>query len=141
MVAAQTAGCLGVRSLLGETALDVLKVAAPLAGLALCGVDAPVGGAVVQPRGGDVHIHRDLMPEAQILVDVGGRHLTGGDGADGCGRPGDAVAYGEQVAHVAHLPGQSRHERAALDGDTGLLEALDLDALSDGCLLYTSRCV
>ena len=34
MVAAQTAGCLGVRSLLGETALDVLKVAAPLAGLA-----------------------------------------------------------------------------------------------------------
>ena len=72
------------------------------------------------------------MPEAQILVDVGGRHLTGGDGADGCGRPGDAVASGEQVAHVAHLPGQSRHERAALDGDTGLLEALDLDALSDG---------
>ena len=65
-------------------------------------------------------------------VDVGRRHLTGGNGADGRGRAGDAVAAGEQVVHIAHLTGKTCHEHAPLDGHAGLLKALDLDALSDG---------
>ena len=67
-----------------------------------------------------------------MYVDVGRRHLTGGDGADGCGGAGDAVASGKQVVHVAYLAGQPCHECAPLDGYAGLLEALDLDALADG---------
>ena len=103
MIAPQTAGCLGDGALLGQTALDVLKVALALTGFTLGGVDAPVGRAVIEPGSRDVHVHLDLMVIAQVLVDVGGCHLTGGNGANSGSRPGDAVASGEHVVHVADL--------------------------------------
>ena len=72
MIAPQTAGCLGDGALLGQTALDVLKVALALTGFTLGGVDAPVGRAVIEPGSRDIHVHPDLMVIAQVLVDVGG---------------------------------------------------------------------
>ena len=98
MVAAQAAGRLGERAFLRQSALDVLKVALALAGLALGGVDAPVRRAVVQPRGGDVDVDLDLMTEAEVLVDVGRGDLARGDSADGRGGTGDTVAAGEEVS-------------------------------------------
>ena len=133
MIAPQTAGCLGDGALLGQTALDVLKVALALTGFTLGGVDAPVGRAVIEPGSRDIHVHPDLMVIAQVLVDVGGCHLTGGNGANSGSRPGDAVASGEHVVHVADLAGQSSHETAAAgNGHAGLVKALNLDALADG---------
>ena len=58
--------------------------------------------------------------------------FAGGNGPDGSGRAGNAVAAGEHAVHIPHLPRQARHKGTPLDGDTGLIEALDLDALSDG---------
>lgn len=73
------------------------------------------------------------MVIAQVLVDVGGCHLTGGNGANSGSRPGDAVASGEHVVHVADLAGQSSHQpTAAGNGHAGLVKALNLDALANG---------
>lgn len=47
--------------------------------------------------------------------------------------PGNAVRPPANTAvHIPHLPRQTRHKGTPLDGDAGLIEALDLDALSDG---------
>ena len=92
MIAPQTAGCLGDGALLGQTALDVLKVALALTGFTLGGVDAPVGRAVDQPGSRDVHIHPDLMVEAQVLVDIGGSHLAVLDDVSLDIAPGEFVA-------------------------------------------------
>ena len=40
------------------------------------------------------------MLKAEVFVDVCCRNLTSGDGADGAGRTGDAVAAGEDAVHV-----------------------------------------
>ena len=132
MVAAQAAGRLGAGSLPGETTFDVFKVVLPLGGFPLGGIDAAMGRGVVQPRCGNVHLHRDIVVEAQMLVDIGGGHLAGRDGADGAGRAGDAVSSGEHIIHIAHLAGAGGHKGAPLDGHAGLLEPGDLDALTDG---------
>ena len=133
MVAAQAAGRLGDRTFLSEADLDILKVALTLAGLHLGGIDTAMRRAIVQLGAGNLHILFDHMMETEIFIDVGGSHLTGGNGADSGGRAGDAVAAGEHVLHVAHLTAQlGNHSTAALDGNTCLLKAGDLDALTDG---------
>ncbi len=104
VVAPQAATCLGAGPLLGQAALDILEVVLALTGLPLGGIDAPVGGRVVQLGARNLHIHGDLVAEAQMLVDVGGCHLAGGNGPDGGSRAGDAVAAGEHAVHIRTCP-------------------------------------
>ena len=97
VIAAQTPGALLQSSLLTESAFNADKVMFTLTGLPLCGVDAAVRGPVPEIRVRDGHIHRDLMAEAKVLINVGGSYLAGGNGFDGGGRAGDAVAAGKDA--------------------------------------------
>ena len=73
------------------------------------------------------------MVEAQVLVDVGGGGLSGGDGPDDGGGAGDAVAAGEDAHHVGELGAGVRQQRAApLNLNAGLLQPAGLNALADG---------
>ena len=95
MIAPQAARGLGNGALVGQAALNVLKIALALAGFPLRSVDTAVGWTVIQHGAGDVNVHGDLMAIAQVLVNIGGGHLAGGNGADadgGCIHPGAEAA-------------------------------------------------
>ena len=71
-----------------------------------------------------------MKPE--LLVDIGRRDLARRNCTDGGSRAGHAVAAGKNGLHVVDLAGAFGHKRSPFDGDTGLLKARDLHALSDG---------
>ena len=133
MVAPQAAGGLPLGLLQGHAALDALEVHLPRSGLPLCGAHSAPGRKVRQVRRGDLHFRLDGVAVAQIFVDVGGSHLACRNGPDDRGGAGDAVTAREHSLHVRQMGAAVRQDRTApLDLNTGLLEAVGLNALADG---------
>src|SRR5699024_7723036 len=103
VVAPQTPLGLLIGHLVGEAALDTLEVPFPLLGLLHGQLAASAAGALPQVGGGNLDIHSDFVLVAQVLINVGSRHLTGGNGLDNRSRAGDAVAAGKNSGVVLNV--------------------------------------
>ena len=70
--------------------------------------------------------------EAQVFVDVGRGHLAGGNGPDGRGGAGDAVAAGEDALLAVQAAVGLGQEAAPANRYAALFKVVRLHALADG---------
>ena len=82
MVTSHTSACLLPCLILGHTVLHCVKITDSLTGLTLCKIDASAWDLIFQLRLRNLHIAGNLVTEAQIFINIGGRHLARGNGAD-----------------------------------------------------------
>ena len=131
MVAAQASGGLLMCGGVTHAALDAIEVVLALAGFALKGIDAAMGGLIGKGGFGHFYIACDYMAIAEIIVNISRGNLTGGNGADNGGGTGDAVASGKETVGILQLAGRQSGDGAALDLDVNIVEGISLNALTD----------